>query len=78
MPKKVFVSGCFGLLHSAHIAFLQEAATLGDLHVALGSDTTVYELKGRLPINTEAERLYLVSEEPIENTTRISIRRELE
>lgn len=60
MPKKVIVSGCFDLLHSGHIAFFQEAATFGDLYVAIGSDKTVYELKGRAPINTEDERLYMV------------------
>lgn len=60
MPKKVFVSGCFDLLHSGHIAFFQEAASYGDLYVALGSDATVYGLKGRLPVNSEQERLYMV------------------
>ena len=60
MARKVFVSGCFDMLHSGHIAFFQTAARLGDLHVALGSDRTVYNLKGRLPVNTEQERLYMV------------------
>src|SRR5512133_1075835 len=60
MPKKVFVSGCFDLLHSGHIAFLEEAARYGDLYVALGSDKTVYELKGRTPVNNENERLYML------------------
>ncbi len=60
MPKKVFVSGCFDLLHSGHVAFLQEAASYGDLYVALGSDATVYELKGRLPVNNQDERLYMM------------------
>src|SRR5215475_7144859 len=60
MTRKVFVSGCFDLLHSGHIAFLQQAASYGDLYVALGSDKTVYELKGRVPINNEQERLYLM------------------
>ncbi len=60
MAKKVFVSGCYDLLHSGHIAFFNEAATYGDLYVALGSDKTVYDLKGRTPVNTEAERLYMV------------------
>ncbi|MEZ4668012.1 MAG: adenylyltransferase/cytidyltransferase family protein [Anaerolineae bacterium] len=58
--KKVFVSGCFDMLHSGHVAFFQAAATYGDLYVALGSDKTVYDLKGRLPVNTEQERLYMV------------------
>ncbi len=60
MSKKVFVSGCYDMLHSGHIAFFRTAADYGDLYVALGSDKTVYDLKGRLPINTEQERLYMV------------------
>lgn len=60
MPKKVFVSGCFDLLHSGHVEFFQEAAQFGDLYVALGSDKTVYDLKGRVPVNSDAERLFMV------------------
>jgi cytidyltransferase-like protein len=60
MSKKVFVSGCYDLLHSGHIAFFEEASQYGDLYVALGSDKTVFELKGRAPVNTEDERLYMV------------------
>jgi cytidyltransferase-like protein len=60
MAKKVFVSGCYDLLHSGHIAFFQEASSYGDLYVALGSDKTVYDLKGRAPVNNEEERLYMV------------------
>jgi cytidyltransferase-like protein len=60
MPKKVFVSGCFDLLHSGHIAFFQEASGFGDLYVAIGSDKTIYELKGRVPVNNEDERLYMI------------------
>ena len=58
--KKVFVSGCFDILHSGHIAFLKEAAQFGDLYVGLGSDKTVYDLKGRRTINSEEERLYML------------------
>jgi cytidyltransferase-like protein len=60
MPKKVFVSGCFDLLHSGHVEFFQEAAKYGDLYVALGSDKTVFDLKGRVPVNSEEERLFMV------------------
>lgn len=60
MPRKVMVSGCFDLLHSGHVAFFKEAATYGDLYVALGSDKTVFDLKGRAPINTQDERLFMV------------------
>ena len=60
MAKKVFVSGCFDMLHSGHVEFFSEAAKYGDLYVALGSDKTVFELKGRLPVNGEQERLFMV------------------
>lgn len=60
MAKKVFVSGCFDLLHSGHVEFFKEAAGYGDLYVALGSDRTVNDLKGRPPVNTESERLFMV------------------
>jgi cytidyltransferase-like protein len=58
--KKVFVSGCFDMLHSGHVRFLEEAASLGDVYVALGSDQTVRELKGRAPVNTQSERKYML------------------
>ena len=58
--KKVFVSGCFDILHSGHIAFLKEAAEFGDLYVGLGSDKTISDLKGRKTINSEDERLYML------------------
>ena len=60
MSKKVFVSGCYDMLHSGHVAFFKEAATHGDLYVGIGSDATIRELKDRKTINTEQERLYMV------------------
>ena len=57
---KVFVSGCYDLLHSGHIAFFKEASKYGDLYVGLGSDSTIEDLKGRKTINSEYERLYMV------------------
>ena len=60
MKKKVFVSGCYDMLHSGHVAFFEEAAQLGDLYVGIGSDRTVNELKARKTVNSEAERLYMV------------------
>lgn len=60
MKKRVFVSGCFDMLHSGHVEFLQRAAAYGDLYVALGADRTVYELKGRTPITGEEERCFMV------------------
>lgn len=60
MSKKVFVSGCYDMLHSGHVAFFKEAATHGDLYVGIGSDKTIHDLKNRKTINTEEERLYMV------------------
>ena len=58
--KKVFVSGCYDMLHSGHVAFFEEAARYGDLYVGIGSDKTIFELKARKTVNTDAERLYMV------------------
>lgn len=59
--KKVLVSGCFDMLHSGHVAFLEEAATYGELYVGIGSDRTIRELKGRDPVNSENERAYMLN-----------------
>ncbi len=59
--KKVFVSGCFDMLHSGHVRFLEEAAAYGEVHIGLGSDQTVFDLKGRAPVNTQAERQYMLA-----------------
>ncbi len=58
--KKVFVSGCYDMLHSGHVAFFEEAATYGDLYVGIGSDKTISELKARKTFNNEQERLYMI------------------
>lgn len=60
MAKKVFVSGCYDMLHSGHVAFFKEASQFGDLYVGIGSDTTIDSLKGRKTINSESERLFMV------------------
>ena len=60
MAKKVFVSGCYDMLHSGHVAFFEEAACYGDLYVGIGSDKTINDLKARKTINSDAERLYMV------------------
>lgn len=58
--KKVFVSGCYDMLHSGHVAFFKQAAAYGDLYVGIGSDKTIAELKHRKTIYSEKERLYMV------------------
>ncbi len=59
MPK-VLVSGCFDMLHSGHVAFLQEAACYGELYVSLGSDATIMQLKKRPTVCPEQERKYML------------------
>ena len=31
VPRKVFVSGCYDLLHSGHVEFFKQAAQYGEL-----------------------------------------------
>ena len=58
--KRVFVSGCYDMLHSGHVAFFKEASKYGDLYVGIGSDKTIEELKNRKTVCSEKERLYMV------------------
>lgn len=58
--KKVFVSGCYDMLHSGHVAFFKAVSAYGDLYVGIGSDKTINELKHRKTIYSEKERLYMV------------------
>lgn len=59
-PKKVFVSGCYDLLHSGHVEFFQQASQFGDLYVGIGSDATYLEYKHRKPMFPQEERLFMV------------------
>lgn len=60
MNKKVFVSGCYDLLHSGHVEFFQQASQFGDLYVGIGSDATYLEYKRRKPMFPQEERLFMV------------------
>lgn len=60
MAKKVFVSGCYDMLHSGHVAFFKSAAQYGDLYVGIGSDETILHYKNRKTVYSEKERLYMV------------------
>lgn len=57
---KVMVSGCFDVLHAGHIAFLEEAATHGNLYVSIGSDKTILHYKNRPTLYTQEERKYML------------------
>lgn len=60
MNKKVFVSGCYDLLHSGHVEFFKQASQFGDVYVGIGSDATYEEYKHRKPMFPEEERLFMV------------------
>ena len=60
MPKKVFVSGCYDLLHSGHVEFFRQAAKYGDLYVGIGSDATIQDYKHHKTVYSEQERLFMV------------------
>ena len=60
MSKKVFVSGCYDLLHSGHVEFFRQAAQFGDLYVGIGSDETILHYKHHKTIYSEQERLFMV------------------
>lgn len=60
MAKKVFVSGCYDLLHSGHVEFFRQAAEYGDLYVGIGSDKTILNYKNHKTVYSEQERLFMV------------------
>lgn len=60
--KIVFTNGCFDILHSGHVTYLNEARKQGDLlFMGLNSDDSIKRLKGESrPINKEADRKYIL------------------
>lgn len=61
--KLVFTNGCFDILHTGHVRYLQQARALGDaLLVALNGDASVRALKGpSRPVNGENDRAEVVA-----------------
>jgi D-beta-D-heptose 7-phosphate kinase/D-beta-D-heptose 1-phosphate adenosyltransferase len=59
----VFTNGCFDILHAGHVAYLEEARSLGDrLVVAVNDDASVRRLKGvGRPVNPLDQRLRVLS-----------------
>lgn len=58
--KKVWINGCFDVLHHAHFKMIEFASTFGDmLVIGIDSDERVKQLKGEdRPFHTEEERKY--------------------
>ena len=58
MKNKVLVFGSFDYIHPGHLDFFRQAKSLGDeLHVAIGLDQTIEEIKGDRPWKSQGERL---------------------
>jgi len=59
----VMTNGCFDILHAGHVAYLSNAAELGDrLVVAVNTDESVKQLKGPdRPINNVMQRMAVLS-----------------
>lgn len=61
--RVVMTNGCFDILHAGHVAYLNEAAKLGDhLIVAVNTDSSVHQLKGPgRPVNPTERRMAVLS-----------------
>lgn len=60
--KIIFTNGCFDILHTGHVTYLNQAKKLGDLlFVGINSDKSVKRLKGfNRPINDELSRKFIL------------------
>jgi D-beta-D-heptose 7-phosphate kinase / D-beta-D-heptose 1-phosphate adenosyltransferase len=61
--KIVFTNGCFDILHTGHIHYLEKAKGFGDiLIIGLNSDNSVTRLKGASrPVNNQTDRAYILA-----------------
>jgi len=59
----VFTNGCFDILHSGHVRYLEKSKSYGDvLIVGLNSDESVKRLKGdERPVNSQDDRAYILA-----------------
>lgn len=60
--KKIFVSGCYDILHGGHIEFFNQAKSLGDyLIVSFASDEILWKHKGRKPSIPQQHKFNIIS-----------------
>lgn len=61
--KIIMTNGCFDILHTGHVAYLEEAALLGDrLIVAVNDDDSIKRLKGDdRPVNPMDKRMRMLA-----------------
>ena len=59
--KKIFVSGCYDILHAGHVQFFEQARSLGDhLTVCFASDKVLLLSKKRASSLPESHKAYLI------------------
>lgn len=59
--NKIWVNGCFDIVHIGHLHLLQTAAMLGSVRVGIDSDERIKRMKGETrPIFPQFERLLLL------------------
>ena len=59
--KKVFISGCYDILHAGHLQFFKDAKSLGDyLIVSFASDKVLFKHKKRRPSIPQDHKLAIL------------------
>ena len=57
--KKVWINGCFDVLHYGHFKLIDYAKSLGDLVIGIDSDERIRQMKGDgRPFHTEGQRMF--------------------
>lgn len=60
--NKVWVNGCFDIIHSGHLYLFSLAKSLGEVHVGIDTDGRIKKAKGEFrPIFSTNERLLLLA-----------------
>jgi D-beta-D-heptose 7-phosphate kinase/D-beta-D-heptose 1-phosphate adenosyltransferase len=57
--KKIWINGCFDVLHYGHFKLIDYAKSLGTLTIGIDSDKRIKEMKGNeRPFHTEEQRVF--------------------
>jgi len=57
--KKIWINGCFDVLHYGHFKLIDYAKSLGDLMIGIDSDERIRQMKGDgRPFHTEEQRVF--------------------
>jgi D-beta-D-heptose 7-phosphate kinase/D-beta-D-heptose 1-phosphate adenosyltransferase len=57
--KKIWINGCFDVLHYGHFKLIDYAKSLGNLTIGIDSDKRIKEMKGNeRPFHTEEQRVF--------------------